>query len=332
MQQLQHLVDSMTMGPIAPAAVATGGAGALSVLGAPTTPSTTSGGAPLAVGATRWQPGTLNVGINMEGLDEIAGTGATPDFVRSFDTFDQAGVSAREKQLVAQGSTLFKSLKPMSRSTGAPIPWASVASGAHDAYLTNYLMSMKRDGGKNVLFSFNHEADQKGNANKGTPAEFVAAWKHVHDLADKLGVSTKAGGNVEFVWTMVGYGFETGRVGAYYPGDAYVDYVGTDPYDVSKSGERKSFANAVMPTMNWMDANGVNKPVIVAETGSNGAAGYGQTSQAQWVTQMMQDLRTNAALTRIVGVSYWSNQSADGSLRTDFKLDAEAARTYASYM
>jgi hypothetical protein len=49
-------------------------------------------------------------------------------------------------------------------------------------------------------------------------ADFVAAWKHVHDLFRKAGAN-----NIIWMWSPhPAYGFFK----EYYPGDAYVDYVG----------------------------------------------------------------------------------------------------------
>jgi hypothetical protein len=292
----------------------------------------TSAGTSAASGSTYWKPGQLHVGINWEGLDEIGGSGKVPAFVRKFDDFNSKGINAQEKQLVAQGATLYKSLKPISRSTGEVHSWSDIASGKHDAFLAGYLQNLKAEGGKNVIFAFNHEPDGKQNLDKGTPEQFVAAWRHIHDLADRLGVSRSSGGNVEFAWTMVGWGFTIDRVGAYYPGDRYVDYVGTDPYDNAKAGKpRQSFADSTLPTIDWMRRNGIDKPVIVSETGTDAGAKTGSGSQAQWIDQMMRDLQTNPALDRVVGVGYWSNQVAKSGSR-NYVLDDAAARTYASYM
>lgn len=283
-------------------------------------------------GSTFLQKGTLQVGVNWEGLNAINRAGKTPDMVRKFDDFDNAQLSAREKELVAQGSMLFKSLKPKIGKSGQSISWAEVASGKHDAFLKEYLQNIKRDGGENVVLAFNHEPDGKQNADKGTPADFVAAWRHIHDLADQVGATRKTGGNVEFAWTMVGWGFEIDRVGAYYPGNEYVDYVGTDPYDTSKRGERRSFTDTVSGTLRWMDKNGIDKPVIVGETGTEtGSSAQRQGNQTAWVQQMMNDLQTNPALQRIVAVNYWSNQ-VSGAGHVNYNLDPSAASVLASYM
>lgn len=303
--------------------------------GSSTTQPVSGGGTSYTGGAstTFLQPGTLKVGVNWEGLDEISPTGKTPQMVRKFDSFDSTKVTAKEKELVAQGSILFKSLKPISRKSGQTHSWAEVASGNHDAFLKEYLLNLKKDGGKNVILAFNHEADGKQNKDKGTPEEFVAAWRHIHDLADELGVTRKAGGNVEFAWTMVGWGFNQDRVGPYYPGNDYVDYVGTDPYDNSKTGkDRGSFMNSVDDTLTWMDKNNIDKPVIVGETGTESGMTAGRTStQAEWIQQMMNDWKSNPAMQRIVAINYWSNQ-VDKSGSTNFALESQAAQTLASYM
>ena len=57
--------------------------------------------------------------------------------------------------------------------------------------------------------------------NIGTPEEFIAAWRYAHDIFASEGAD-----NVEWVWSPRAASFNKDIGPLYYPGDAYVDWVG----------------------------------------------------------------------------------------------------------
>ncbi len=122
--------------------------------------------------------------------------------------------------------------------------WGGIARGGHDLYFTTgarNLMANKRfTKARPYLFSFHHEQvvndrHQCGAHACGTPADYVAAYRHVRRLFDNLGATVSHGGNVKFVWTPAASQFRVpdNDFGApsVDPGPAYYDYVGVDAYN-----------------------------------------------------------------------------------------------------
>jgi hypothetical protein len=94
---------------------------------------------------------------------------------------------------------------------------------------------------------------------KVSPAEYVASWRHIVDMFHALGAT-----NVAFVWCPNANDFSHYRASAWYPGDAYVDWVGVDAYP------RTTNAQKVVTGTDGLDqlaefAAGHQKPVMLAE-------------------------------------------------------------------
>src|SRR4029079_11835586 len=93
------------------------------------------------------------------------------------------------------------------------------------------------------------------------------AFRHVVDIFRSRGVS-----NVAFVWTVMNWTFDprSGRDPmAFYPGDAYVDLIGSDGYNwfPGRAGAPwDSFETVFTRTNAFAVAHG--KPWMVVETGS----------------------------------------------------------------
>jgi hypothetical protein len=89
-------------------------------------------------------------------------------------------------------------------------------------------------------------------------AEFVAAWQHIHDVFAQEGVN-----NVVWVWCPSASG---ANPTPFYPGSAYVDWIGVDAYDPTSQGFVATFSQ-IYPVLTQYA-----KPILVAETGDQPAA------------------------------------------------------------
>ena len=165
--------------------------------------------------------------------------------------------TAYDSWTVSQGRIPFLNWK-------APGSWSRVSSGAEDAWIAARADAFRAFGSP-VYLSFHHEPENDVGS-YGTPAEFAAAFRHVVDIFRSRGVT-----NVAFVWTMMSWSFDS-RSGEpldeFYPGDAYVDFVGTDGYNwyPGRSGSNwSSFEQVLIPSRSFALAHG--KPWIVVETG-----------------------------------------------------------------
>lgn len=141
--------------------------------------------------------------------------------------------------------------------------WAKVASGTYDREIIDPQARRIKAYGKRVFLSFDQEADARvGDA--GTPEEYVAAYRHIHDRFEELGVD-----NVVWVWTVSGY-LPAGKLfERLYPGDDYVDWIGMDQYNYftcHDTTDWKDFDRSQRPAYEWLRAHiSAGKPLMFAE-------------------------------------------------------------------
>jgi beta-mannanase len=159
-----------------------------------------------------------------------------------------------------------------------------IINGTYDTYIEQWADASKEWGHPYFLrFAAEMNGDwfswsEGVNGNK--TGEYVRAWKHVHDIFTKKGVT-----NVTWVWSPnVEYDSSTPLEGLY-PGDDYVDWLGMDGYNwgtVPPDGTGtvwQTFAQVFGPTYAHITKLS-KKPLMIAETASAIQGG----SKAAWIT------------------------------------------------
>lgn len=147
------------------------------------------------------------------------------------------------------------------RRNGTVVTWSRIASGAEDSWIEARADAFETFG-KPLYLSFHHEPEDDVTA-FGSAADYAAAFRHVVDVFRARGVT-----NVTFVWTMMSWTFTIAKAAPFYPGDAYVDAIGTDGYNwyPGKPNTRwRSFDWIMTPSRNFAIAHG--KPLMVVEYG-----------------------------------------------------------------
>ncbi|HEY0317795.1 MAG TPA: glycosyl hydrolase [Solirubrobacterales bacterium] len=104
--------------------------------------------------------------------------------------------------------------------------------------------------------------------NGNQPGEYVAAWRHVHDLVASVGAT-----NATWVWCP--YAYEEEGVWAYYPGNRYVDWTCLDAYNWGPGAPEPapwtSFRKLFGPAYEYIVQRVArNKPMLIAELASSG--------------------------------------------------------------
>jgi hypothetical protein len=198
--------------------------------------------------------------------------------------------------------------------------WPMIASGALDQSVIIPEAKRLRAFHHKVFLTFSAEPDG-AVPSEGTPAQFVAAWRHVYGVFASLGVH-----NVVWVWTTTGYVPHASTIAALYPGNAYVNWIAYDPYNFFNCHHTpwRSFAQTVDPFYQWLTAHhlGAGKPVMLAEFGSAAnPANPGQ--EAAWYRGIVPAIKR---LPRLKALVMW-NAATPGC---DLQLSAEppAARAY----
>jgi hypothetical protein len=119
-------------------------------------------------------------------------------------------------------------------TVGSGTSWRNTANAGPGSTLYNNIVkwaqTIKSRPGT-LLFAYHHEPEAHASSGLGTPADYIAAYRHVISIFRAQGVT-----NVKFVWQMTAYSFRAKpsdrRAAAnWYPGDAYVDVVGADGYN-----------------------------------------------------------------------------------------------------
>jgi hypothetical protein len=144
---------------------------------------------------------------------------------------------------------------------------AQIANGSQDKYFTNLALQI------GVLqtpvgIDFNHEFNGPWFAwgfKHETPGQFVAAWRHIVTLFRDNGAS-----NAIWIWNpnVMSEG-TVPNLQPWYPGDAYVNWVGLDGYFYSS---HDTYASVFDYTVNHIRSF-TKVPMLIVETGANPVAG-----------------------------------------------------------
>jgi Glycosyl hydrolase family 26 len=126
--------------------------------------------------------------------------------------------------------------------------------------------------------------------NGNRTGEFVAAWRHVHDIFAKVGAD-----NVSWVWCPnVGYEYKYREL---YPGNKYVDWTCLDGYNWGTRwswGHWQSFKQVFGPSYRAIRKVAPSKPVMLGEIASSDYGG----SKSGWINEMFSALRTGYSKVR----------------------------------
>jgi beta-mannanase len=158
----------------------------------------------------------------------------------------------------------------------------TIIDGKHDAYINDWAAAAASSK-HTILLRFAHEMNGYwftwGDTRcSNTPDKFKQAWLHVWNI-----FQAKHATNVKFVWNPSG----RKNLGKFYPGDAYVNYVGITAFNWGgySSLPWRSMVTAFKQTMTPLANAGISKPIIVAETGSApDKTGCSTCSKSKWIT------------------------------------------------
>jgi hypothetical protein len=164
---------------------------------------------------------------------------------------------------------------------------ARIANGEYDQFITGWARDL-RDVGSTIYLRPMHEMNGNwypwsGSVNGNTPADYRAAWKHMHDVFEREGAT-----NVKWVWCPLNVdspAVPSNRMERYYPGAGYVDVLALDGYNWGSTAPEyggwqsfeQVFANAYQRVSKLGD-----QPIWIAEVGSAPEGG----DKTKWVRNM----------------------------------------------
>jgi mannan endo-1,4-beta-mannosidase len=201
-------------------------------------------------------------GVEAEGAPALApvsafaaSAGRKPDMIGQYVAWDTSFDARAVATAWSYGALYYIAWEPYDTSVQA------IADGQSDAYITRFADAV-RALNLPVAISFGHEMN--GNwypwgTGQTSASSFVAAWRHIHDLFIQAGAS-----NVIWVWNPnIINPVPQVQLEPYWPGDAYVDWVGITGYFPTSGPE--TFTSLYGPTMAQIKQF-TAKPMIIAET------------------------------------------------------------------
>lgn len=267
-------------------------------------------------------PGGRYVGISVDGYTEheqvldstIKTWNIDPSAVSMYYSFGQHVSSQRIKDLCAAGRL------PVIEIDSSDMPLSRIISGQEDTVIQNYALQFGTLGVPMVL-DFDHEFNGpwfKWGYTHTNPADFVAAWRRMVDIFRENGAT-----NVLWVWNPNVDGAETtNNLKAWYPGDAYVNWIGLDGYFYS-TGD--TFTSVFNPTLTEI-RQFTKLPWFIVETGANPASG-----RVRAITSIFAGAEHASGLLGLIWFDYNLYKNHDWKLDQDPKSLAAFRSGMASY-
>ncbi len=195
-----------------------------------------------------------------------------------------------------------------------------VIEGDYDSFIREFAED-SRDWGHPFFLRFNWEMN--GNwfpwsegVNGNQSGEYVAAWRHVHDIFTAVGAD-----NVSWVWCPnvdPDHKLQSGLT-ENYPGDEYVDWTGLDGYNWGPSkGGWTSFSDLYSTTYREItETIAPGKPLMIGEMGATENGG----SKASWISEALAEIPTAFPSIRAM---LWFDTFDDGM---DWPIETSASAT-----
>jgi beta-mannanase len=227
----------------------------------------------------------------------------------------------------AHGSIPFLSWSSQSLPTSLNEPdyqLSDVINGSFDSYIKSFAIKA-RDWGHPFFLRFDWEMNGDWfpwaeGVNGNQPGEYVAAWRHVHDIFTSVGAT-----NANWVWCpWVDPGNKMTNLSSLYPGDSYVDWTGLDGYNWGTNPAHpqgwKTFDQLYSSTYHQItDTIAPSKPMAISEFGSTEYGG----SKAAWIQDALNKIPTSYPKVR---AALYFEHYADGM---DWPIETSASATSA---
>lgn len=179
---------------------------------------------------------------------------------------------------------------------------SDIVQGDYDAYIRQWARDL-REVNLPVGVRFAHEMNGfwypwSEQANGNSPGEFIAAWRHVHELFQQEGAL-----NAIWIWTPNVTGFPQSQpLNQLYPGSDYVDWVGLSGYYRKViPGKAASFDNTYGKTLADLRAVAPGKKIFLSEVGATETGGQ----KPAWVTSFFDSLPQNPD---VIGFTWFNRQ------------------------
>ena len=222
------------------------------------------------------------------------------------------------RSTLASGYIPLVTWEPWVGAAGVSI--VDIANGAHDSMIRSRAQSLAGMGQK-VFMRWGHEMNGNwypwdgfhNGANASAGTKYIAAYRHIHDVFTGAGASNVVWVFCPNVDSVPGDAWN--QWSNYYPGDAYVDWMGFDGYNwgtVQSGSSWRTFASMTGAIYAGLAAKA--KPIMIAETASTEQGG----DKAAWITGILPALKESYPSVKAL---VWFHMNKE----TDWRVDSSAA-------
>ncbi|RDH74209.1 endoglucanase [Mycolicibacterium moriokaense] len=264
--------------------------------------------------------GRLRFGASVEGgplaADELAALsaaiGTALDIVLWFEDFHAAPPVAGLEAVDSAGALPIITWEPWHATV------ESITHGRLDDHLIAWADALRECGfavGLRFAHEFNGDWYPWTPAHGASAAQFVAAWRHVHDIFRQRRAT-----NVVWLWSPNAVSVATEVLRAWYPGHAYVDVLAVDGYNWGDALpgcewiQPTELFDPIMAELRTLDAE---KPILIAEVGCAEQGG----SKPDWIADFVDYLNGRPDIDGFI----WFEHDKE----TDWRLVSSAAATRA---
>lgn len=228
------------------------------------------------------------------------------------------------QNVASNGSVPMITWVPENRDAGSdqsPYTLANIAAGADDSVVNQWAQQLKAYGGT-VLLRFAHEMNGMWFPWSQHPRDYVAAWRHIHDIFVADGAT-----NVKWVWCPNTQWNAKSDFAPYFPGNAYVDWVALDSYNKAANGGWLWFSKLFDVGSSYHTITSLtNKPLMIAETSSAEASQFSRNrghTKAQWITNAFTE--GIPSMPRIKAVVWMNDNLTASEGCCDWSIDSSAS-------
>jgi hypothetical protein len=249
-------------------------------------------------------------------LDHYASVvGRVPSLVMTYRDFTIPMLSVTQMgDVSARGSLPMVTIEPWDSSSATDPRYTlkNIARGDFDSWFAAGAATAVAYG-RLIYLRFAPEmngvwAPWEAGINGNTPQDYVAAWRHVHDIFVGHGAT-----NVKWVWAPNVFGGGPARdFTPYYPGSDVVDVLALDGYNWGSLDVWQTYSQVFGPSYDTLCTLAAAKPVMITETASAESGG----DKGAWITSAF----TNEIATRTPRVKavIWFSVNKE----TDWRVDS----------
>jgi hypothetical protein len=204
---------------------------------------------------------------------------------------------------------------------------SDLIEGRYDEYIRQFAIEARKWGHP---FFLRFDWEMNGNwfpwskgVNGNQPGQYVAAWRHVHDIFASVGAK-----NATWVWCpYAGANGRNGGLRSFYPGNRYVDWTSMDGYNWGRNAVNpqpwRSFGQVFDATYQQLSTRiAPHKPIMLGEFASSNKGG----DKAGWIRQMFEELPRHYP--RIRGMIWFD--TIDRGVKWPLESSPSASRAFAA--